>query len=111
MKVKKVSTMTWDEAPDTIDPIILAKILGIGIDAAKNKFNEPGFPKIQKKSIGNNDRADKEVARLYIQGISIKDYPEKAILAMILFELKKLNKNREEVSTNEESKENETIYS
>ena len=71
MRVDNKPTMTWDEAPDTISPKELSKILGIGIVSARNIFDKPDFPKIPKSDIGNIGRADKEAARLYIQGVKI----------------------------------------
>lgn len=39
-------------------------------------------------------RADKEAARLYIQGVKIKNNPKETILSMIYFELKRMNVNQ-----------------
>ena len=83
-------TMTWDEAPDTISPKDLSKILGIGINNARNIFDKSDFPKISKLDIGNIGQADKEATRLYIQGIKIKNNSKDALLSMIYFELKKI---------------------
>lgn len=88
-------TMTWKEAPDTISPKELAKILGIGINNARNIFDKPDFPKISKADIGNIGKADKEAARLYIQGIKIKNNSKEALLSMIYFELRKITANNE----------------
>lgn len=95
MRVETKTTMTWEEAPDTISPKELAKILGVGIVSARNIFDKPDFPKISKSDIGNIGRADKEAARLYIQGVKIKNNPKESILSMIYFELRKLNVNQE----------------
>lgn len=95
MRVETKPTMTWEEAPDTISPKELAKILGVGIVSARNIFDKPDFPKIPKSDIGNIGRADKEAARLYIQGVKIKNNPKESILSMIYFELRKLNVNQE----------------
>lgn len=84
-------TMTWEEAPDTITPKELAKILGIGIVSARNLFDNPDFPKISKSDIGNIGKADKEAARLYIQGVKIKNNTKEALLSMIYFEIKKIS--------------------
>lgn len=92
MKTKKISTMTWDEAPDTITPEDLSKILGIGIIGARNLFDKTDFPKISKGDIGNVGKADKEAVRLYIQGFRIKENSRNAMEYMILLELKRLNK-------------------
>lgn len=91
MRVEPTPIMTWEEAPDTITPKDLAAILGIGIESARAIFDKSDFPKISKKDIGNIGKADKEVARLYIQGINVKTHPKETLLTMIYFELKKLN--------------------
>lgn len=93
-KVKKEPCLTWDEAPDTIGPEELAKILGIGVPGARAIFEKTNFPRI--KGIGNTRKADKNVARLYIQGINVKGNPKVCIEQMILLELRKLNNNFEE---------------
>ena len=46
MKKKIEPSMTWEEAPDTIGPDELAKILGVGEPNARSKFDEKGFPRI-----------------------------------------------------------------
>lgn len=91
MRVETKATMKWENAPDTITPKDLAAILGIGIEGARAIFDKDDFPKISKKDIGNIGKADKEVARLYIQGINVKTHPKETLLTMIYFELKKLN--------------------
>lgn len=91
MRVETKATMKWEDAPDTITPKDLAAILGIGIEGARAIFDKDDFPKISKKDIGNIGKADKEVARLYIQGINVKTHPKETLLTMIYFELKKLN--------------------
>ena len=103
MRGRTKPTMTWDEAPDTITPKELSQILGIGIEGARNLFDKVDFPKISKKDIGNIGKADKEAARLYIQGVKIKTNSKEALLSMIYFELKKLNSkiNTEEENINE----------
>ena len=80
---------------NTISPKELAKILGIGINNARNIFDKPDFPKISKADIGNIGKADKEAARLYIQGIKIKNNSKEALLSMIYFELRKITANNE----------------
>ena len=45
MKIKQLPTMSWQEAPDITSPEDLSKILGCGIATARNKFEEPKFPK------------------------------------------------------------------
>ena len=39
MKIKQKPTMSWLEVPDIITPEDLSKILGCGIETARNKFN------------------------------------------------------------------------
>lgn len=94
-KKKLEPSLTWEEAPDTIGPTELAKILGIGIPSAREKFKEKNFPRIQ--GIGNSYLADKEVTRLYIQGVDIKSNTKDAINGLLLFEIKKLNSNISEM--------------
>ena len=93
MKTKKISTMEWEKAPDIIGVDELMEILGIGKNCASNIFNKKGFPKIE--GIGNSLKADKEAARLYMQGFKIKENSKSTIEYMILLELKKLNKKME----------------
>ncbi len=95
-KAKKKPTMTWEEAPDTIGVLELMEILGIGIGQASDIFNTKGFPKVPGKT---GLKADKEAARLFIQGIRIKENSKSAIDYMILLELKKLNNYFEEMRT------------
>lgn len=99
MKRKKQSTMTWENAPDTIGVEELMAILGIGKNSASEIFNNKNFPKIE--GIGSSLKADKNAARMYFQGIRIKENSKTAIDYMILLELKKLNEKIEE-KTNEE---------
>lgn len=91
MKIVLKPTMTWEEAPDTITPEDLSKILGIGIISARNIFDQKDFPKISKLDIGNQGKADKEAARLYIQGFRMSSKSENSLLSLIYIELKKLN--------------------
>lgn len=95
MRKKKEPSMTWEEAPDTIGPEELAKILGIGEPGARNKFDEKGFPRIP--GLGNLRKADKNAARLYIQGINLKTNQKDSIIGLLLFEIKKLNVNLERI--------------
>lgn len=85
--------MTWEEAPDTIGVEELMSILKIGKNYASNIFNSKGFPKIEE--IGTTLKADKEAARLYIQGFKIKENSKGTMEYMILQELKKINKQIE----------------
>ncbi len=89
MKKKIEPSMTWEEAPDTIGPDELAKILGVGEPSARNKFDEKGFPRIP--GLGNLRKADKQAVRLYLQGINIKTNQKEAITGLLLFEIKNLN--------------------
>ena len=91
MKTKIEPTMTWEDAPDTITPDELSKILGIGEASARNKFDEKGFPKIS--GLGNLRKADKNMARLYLQGVNVNQNQKDTMLGLLLFELKKLNTN------------------
>lgn len=84
-------TMTWDEAPDTIDYMDLSKILGVCPEIAKNKFDERGFPKIS--GLGTKRKADKEAAKLYIQGLYDKGNLRDSRQNLILLELKKITSN------------------
>lgn len=104
MRVETMPTMTWDNAPDTITPKDLSQILGIGIEGARKIFDKADFPKVSKKDIGNIGKADKEAARLYIQGVKFANNGKEALLTMIYFELKKLNSK---IQTEEEDLENE----
>ena len=103
MKKKIQPTMTWDEAPDTITPIELAKILGIGEPGARNKFNEKGFPRIE--GLGSNRKADKQAARLYLQCVNIKTNQKDAIISLLLFEIKSLNSKLENLLEGEKINE------
>lgn len=105
MRVESKPTMTWEEAPDTISPKDLSQILGIGIEGARKIFDKPDFPKLSKRDIGNIGKADKQAARLYVQGIKFSNNGKEALLTMIYFELKKLNSK---IPIEEEKIENET---
>lgn len=93
---KILPSLTWKEAPDTIDPEILSKILGCCIQKATEFFNAPDFPLLDKIGL----KADKDAVRMYIQGFRIKNNPKLCVEQMILMELKKINQ-REEVKLNE----------
>lgn len=77
MKVKRMPTMSWIEAPDIITPEDLSKILGCGIETSRNKFNEKGFPIIE--GLGNLRKADKEAVRLYLQGNIYTEYQSRTV--------------------------------
>ncbi len=87
-------TLTWKDAPDTINPEILSKILGCSKKTAEKYFNEKDFPLLDKLGL----KADKEATRLYIQGFRIKQNPKNCAEQLILLELKKINSNLEERS-------------
>lgn len=103
-KIKKQATMNWDEAPDIIGVEDLMSILGIGKNNAGNIMNRKDFPRIPGNGVGL--KADKQMARLYIQGIKVKDNPKVSIDYMILTELKKINEliEKKGLITNEKSK-------
>ena len=88
-KIKKQATMTWEEAPDTIGVEELMAILGIGKNNAGSIMNSKDFPRIPGNGVGL--KADKQMARLYIQGIKVKENSKVTIDYMILTELKKMN--------------------
>ena len=82
------STLTWEEAPETITPLDLAKILGIGQTKAREIFNSKGFPRI--KGIGVKQLADKKMAHLWIKGINVSSSND-ALLISILDVLQEIN--------------------
>ena len=89
MKTKIVSTMNYADAPDAIGAEELARIWGISVNKAREYFQKKDFPKID-----GFFKADKEVVRLYMQGIKIKEKPKESLLCMILLEIKKLNEKQ-----------------
>ncbi len=91
MRVELTPSMRWEDAPDTITPKDLALILGIGIEGARKIFKRKDFPKISESIIGNIGKADKESARLYIQGFNLKVNPKVDMLNLIYLELKQIN--------------------
>ena len=93
MNVKKEITLTWDEAPDTINPDMYAQIRGISPQKARDLFNTEGFPRLE--SVGNKQLADKTAVRLYDMGINPKSNQKTSIEFLILLELKKLNERKE----------------
>lgn len=98
MNVKREVTMNWNNAPDTITPEIYAQIRGHSVQWARNKFDEKDFPRLEsKKKI-----ADKTAVRLYELGINPKQNQKAGIEFLILLELQKLTKTKEE-QTNEKS--------
>lgn len=98
MNVKREITMNWDDAPDTITPEIYAQIRGHSPQWARNKFDEKDFPRLESgKKI-----ADKTAVRLYELGINPKQNQKAGIEFLILLELQKLTKSKEE-QTNEKN--------
>lgn len=98
MNVKREVTMNWNNAPDTITPEIYAQIRGHSVQWARNKFDEKDFPRLEsKKKI-----ADKTAVRLYELGINPKQNQKAGIEFLILLELQKLTKTKEE-QTNEKN--------
>ncbi len=65
----KQPTLTWEKAPDIINPYNLANILGVGENKAREIFNSQGFPRI--KHTGAKQIADKNVVRLWCMNIEI----------------------------------------
>lgn len=97
MKKKVEQTMTWDEANEAIDPTMLGQILAIGPGPARKIFKRYDFPIIPETE--GNPKADKEAARLYIQGQDFKNHPKEKIEYLILMELRKLTKEFHEIKT------------
>lgn len=98
VNVKREVTMNWNNAPDTITPEIYAQIRGHSVQWARNKFDEKDFPRLEsKKKI-----ADKTAVRLYELGINPKQNQKAGIEFLILLELQKLTKSKEE-QTNEKN--------
>ena len=92
MNAKREITMTWDEAPDTINPEMYAKIRGICPQKARDIFNKKDFPRLE--SAGAKQLADKTAVRLYDMGINPKTNAKQGIEMLILLELQKLNERR-----------------
>jgi len=84
------STLKWEDAPDVIDYTDLAKIIGVCPDTAKQIFNDRKFPKIPGI---NKRKADKEVAKLYLQGFYSTESIRDSRQNLILIELQKINLN------------------
>lgn len=87
MKRKLKPTMKWNEAPDVVGVEELMKILGVGRNQASEIFNKKDFPRLPNVGL----KADKEIARLYLQGFRIKENQKNTIEYMILLELRKIN--------------------
>lgn len=65
----KQSILTWDNAPDVINPYNLADILGVGENKARDIFNSHGFPRI--RCTGVKQIADKNAVRLWCMGLTV----------------------------------------
>lgn len=98
MKIKKESSMTWEEAPQGIRPEHLSKILGIGMSAARDIFKLKNFPIIPGTEL--EPVADKTAAQMFLMGISIKNQTKESLLYLIYLEMQKLVEKKEK----EESK-------
>lgn len=85
MRYKPIKDLTWETAPDVIDPIILARILGIGQQKARNYFKSKTFPCMDDELI-----ADKEAVHLWWQGLYRKNEKDSTI-GMLLIEQRKTN--------------------
>ena len=92
MNAKREITMTWDEAPDTINPDVYSKIRGISPQKARDIFNKKDFPRLE--SAGTKQLADKTAVRLYDMGINTKTNAKQGIEVLILLELQKLNERK-----------------
>ena len=68
MQIKQ-STLTWEEAPDVINPYNLADILGVGENKAREMFNSQGFPRI--KHTGVKQIADNNAVRLWCMNMEV----------------------------------------
>lgn len=96
-KTKKKPSLSWEDAPDIIGVEELSEILGVGLGKASSIFNNKGFPSLTGVE---GLKADKDAARLYLQGFKIKENQKTAMDYLIFLELKKLNSNIEELRLN-----------
>ena len=92
MNAKREITMTWDEAPDTINPEMYSRIRGISPQKARDIFNKKDFPRLE--SAGVKQLADKTAVRLYDMGINTKTNARQGIEMLILLELQKINERK-----------------
>lgn len=106
MRIKKQSTLKWDNAPDVITPDDLVKITGLGIQTCRRLFDTPGFPAFPKELIGNVGKADKEAVRLYLQGFNVKNNDKNTLLMLIYKELHNLNTRDSEKNQKNDIQEN-----
>lgn len=86
MRRKARQDLTWSTAPDTLTPNILARILGVGTQKAREMFDYRTFPR-QNEEL----KADKEAVRLWWQGLYRKNEKDSTI-GMLLIEQRKTNK-------------------
>lgn len=93
-------TLTWKKAPETITPVDLAKILGIGENKAREIFNSKGFPRV--RGVGIKQLADKQMAHLWIKGINISSN-DNVLLLNILDVLQQINSKLEMIKDGKEN--------
>lgn len=101
MKTKKESTMTWEQAPQGIRPEHLSKILGIGMNAARDIFKLKGFPIIPGTE--SEPVADKTAVQIFLMGINIKNQPKESLLYLIYLEMQKLVEKQDKKAKEERS--------
>lgn len=95
MSKKIEPSMTWNEAPDTITPEILGKILGKHPITTRKYFMMNSFPKI-----ANDFIADKEAVRLWCQGALTKGNNNSSI-SLLIMETRKTNELLNKIYNNE----------
>lgn len=91
MRYKPIKDLTWETAPDVVDPIILARILGIGQQKARDFFNDKTFPCKEGELI-----ADRDAVHLWWQGLYRKNEKDSTI-GMLLIEQRKMNRLLEQI--------------
>lgn len=91
MRYKPTQDLTWETAPDTLTPELLARILGIGVQKARKMFDDKTFPRLNDELI-----ADKEAVHLWWQGMYRKNEKDTTI-GMLLIEQRKTNRLLEEM--------------
>ena len=87
-------TLNWEDAPDTIDYNDLAKILGVCSDTAKDIFDD-------RQGLGVKRKADKDIAKLYLQGLYSPETVRDTRQNLILIELQKINEKLEKLTEQE----------
>lgn len=90
MRRKAIKDLEWSTAPDTLTPELLARILGIGRQKAREFFKDKTFPSVDGLT------ADKEAVHLWWQGIYRKNEKDTTI-GMLLLEQRKTNKLLEQL--------------